>query len=262
MKKLFALALATVLSISGAKAGEPLEEFGIFNHVSVGAGVGVLDGIGFEVAAPITNYVQMRLGYSFMPKISYTAKDFEYEKSTDTKGNPTGEFDVKFKLNKGDFKFLFDVYPIKTSSFRVTLGAYIGREKLLKATSWDSDLKQAAPVSDLKPGEGLIIGDYTLGADLEDGIVRAAIHVKKFKPYIGLGFGRAVPKKRVGVAFDMGVMFWGTPGVYGRDVSSGEYIKIGKENAGDNATANKFFDILSKVKVCPVLSIRVNGRIF
>lgn len=40
------------------------------------------------------------------------------------------------------------------------------------------------------------------------------LKVSNFRPYVGLGFGRAVPKKRLGVMFELGVQFHGKPDVY------------------------------------------------
>ena len=49
-----------------------------------------------------------------------------------------------------------------------------------------------------------------------NGNVSGGLKVSGFRPYLGLGFGRAVPKKRVGVMFELGVQFHGKPGgVYG-----------------------------------------------
>ena len=240
--------MTTLFTTSWAKADEPIENFGIFNHVSIGAGFGILDGIGFEVATPITDFVQLRAGYSFLPTIKYEADGFEYKDNNDVEK----EAEADFSLNMKDFKVLFDIYPARTKAFHFTVGAYIGQDKLLKAKSY---------VPDIKPGEGLIIGDYTLGADYEDGYVRAAIKVNKFKPYVGFGFGHHMPRKRVNCSFDMGVQFWGTPAIHGRDVETGEYHKITKDDIGEES-ADEYFDTLSKLTVCPVISFRINGRIF
>ncbi|MBR1700257.1 MAG: hypothetical protein IJ714_10835 [Bacteroidales bacterium] len=64
MKKLFSLFVSVLMLGFSAFAQE---DKGLFNHLSVGATVG-LDGLGIEVSAPITRYVQLRAGYSlFVP---------------------------------------------------------------------------------------------------------------------------------------------------------------------------------------------------
>ncbi|MCH5302843.1 MAG: hypothetical protein J1E77_08380, partial [Prevotella sp.] len=66
MKKVMLFALAILLNVAGAKA-QKVEEYGIFDHLGVGVSVGTT-GIGFDLAAPVTDYLQLRAGYSFMPK--------------------------------------------------------------------------------------------------------------------------------------------------------------------------------------------------
>ena len=43
--------------------------FGMANRVGVGVGVGT-EGIGFDVAVPLTKYVQARVGLNVIPKIN------------------------------------------------------------------------------------------------------------------------------------------------------------------------------------------------
>ena len=64
--KVLVAILAFVLGANYASA----QDKNMFNHLSAGISLGVLDGIGFEVAAPIGNYVNARAGLSFLPGIS------------------------------------------------------------------------------------------------------------------------------------------------------------------------------------------------
>ena len=73
MKKRTLLALAAVFAI-GITANA--QDKNIFNHLNVGVSVG-LDGIGFDVAAPIGDYVRVRAGYTFLPGIKINA-DIDY----------------------------------------------------------------------------------------------------------------------------------------------------------------------------------------
>ena len=97
MKKTLLLAFAVFLCTANAKAENRVEKFGVFDHVSIGiTAFDILNGWGFEAAAPITDFVQFRAGYVFLPKFHYTT-DFEYNKNDGT----TGDVPVKFQLNKG-----------------------------------------------------------------------------------------------------------------------------------------------------------------
>ena len=87
---------------------------------------------------------------------------------------------------------------------------------------------------------GVVIGDYTIPVD-KNGNVSGGLKVSNFRPYVGLGFGRAVPKKRLGVMFELGVQFHGKPDVYPDDT---------------------FSKIMDKLTVYPVMKIRLCGRIF
>ena len=101
---------------------------------------------------------------------------------------------------------------------------------------------------------GIKLGDYLLTPDA-NGNVKATLNAKKFKPYVGLGFGRAIPNKRVNFKFDLGAMFWGTP-----DVVDHNGVSLSKQDwDGKDGGA---FRIISKVKVYPVLNFRIAGRIF
>lgn len=249
MKKLLLTILGALFSVSGAWADEPVEKFGVFNHMSVGVGVG-LTGFGVQVAFPITDYLALRGGYSFLPS-SLVDPTFNAKYTHD--GGKKDETKVGTNLNMGDVNVLLDFYFGKRSGLHLTGGFFLGKEKLVTA-------KNTSPIYGAGPGEGLIIGDYTVGI-CDDGIAHAAIKVNKFKPYVGLGFGRAIPRKRVNFAVDLGVMFWGKPEVWGSDVDDPtHFVKVGKENTGEEAA--KYWKYLEKVKIYPVLTFRLNGRIF
>ena len=98
------------------------------------------------------------------------------------------------------------------------------------------------------------LGDYLLTPDAS-GNAKATLKTKSFRPYVGIGFGRAVPHKRIGFKFDLGAMFWGTPNVIDHnDVSLMKQDWDGKDGGA--------FRVISKFKVYPVLNFRLCGRIF
>ena len=101
---------------------------------------------------------------------------------------------------------------------------------------------------------GIVIGDYTIPVD-NNGNVSGGLKVSGFRPYLGLGFGRAVPKKRVGVMFELGVQFHGKPEVY---TDSGDVKDLLNEIDEDDT----FTKIMDKLTVYPVMKIRICGRIF
>lgn len=123
----------------------------VFQHLDVSVTAGT-SGIGFDVASPIGNYVQLRAGYEFMPHFHYNV-DFPVEVGGepavkyDENGNRvesrfdrlaknlkeiTG-FDVddhvemKGKMTMNNFKLLVDVFPFQENKhWHFTAGFYWG----------------------------------------------------------------------------------------------------------------------------------------
>ncbi len=222
----------------------------IFNHMSLGVSLGVLDGIGFEVAAPLTDYVNVRTGFSFFPKIHYDVNGNEvYDKDS----KEAGEVDARVNFKKSDWRLLFDIHPFKSSSFRFTLGAFVGNSEIFEAYNTTKLEKYSDCFIEL--------GDYQIGFD-EDGNTRANIKVNSFRPYLGIGFGRAISRdKKFKFNFDLGVQFWGKPKVYGYDTVKGEMERITASDV-DNDDGKKALDIISKVSVSPTLEMRFVYQLF
>lgn len=201
-------------------------------------------------------------------------------------GNLPNKLEVQGKLDNTLGHILIDIHPFKTS-FHLTVGAYFGKDEIIDVYNKESGflkpinayneaiINANSPSAD--PGVKQVVNQYNLkmiGGELgdyfvtpnpaENGDVRAYAKVKSFRPYVGLGFGRAVPKKRIGCQFDLGVQFWGKPEIYvpTYDKAAGtyQYEKIDGDNAGEDA--GKVLKTISKVSVYPVLNFRLVGRIF
>jgi len=234
----------------------------LFNHLSVGVTAGT-PGIGLDVAMPIGNYVQVRAGAAFMPSIKVN-KDFDINISEDARkffaenGYDAPEtVEVEGKVGFTNGKLLFDIYPFKNSGFHLTAGAYIGSSKVVKLYNKENGfLKPISEYNKIVREEnklGVELGDYLLEPD-EHGNMEAKVKTAGFKPYLGLGYGRAVPKKRVGFMVELGCQFWGTPKVYCMDKELTENDVDGKDGG--------IMKTLSKVTVYPVLNFRLCGKIF
>jgi hypothetical protein len=199
------------------------------------------------------------------------------------------KMDVEGKLNNTTWHFLIDVYPFgAVSSFHATVGAYFGPSELISVYNKDdgflkplNEWNHAVENPSTLPAaaQTYVAGQKMIGAELGDyfitpnpsdkGNVEANIEVKSFRPYLGIGFGRAVPKGRIGCQFDLGVQFWGSPKViaptYERDATSVPYndrfkdTELKESNAGSDA--GKVLKTISKISVYPVLNFRLVGRI-
>ena len=263
MKKITFFLLLAAMMLSQTVRAQDTDDKNFFNHLGVGLSIGTEGPIGFDLAVPVCNYMEVRAGMSFWPGFKYST-DIKAEDPpcstvvtytnfpTTWVPSPDGKVNVEGKASQNNFKVLFDIYPTKTTSFHFTVGAYMSRKTFLTVQNTEPFLRP----SDWGTA-GLQIGDYDITSD-ETGTAKADLRVSKFKPYVGIGFGRAVPKGRIGCNFDLGVQFWGSPSVYSRDWN-GRMVKL--ESNDKDSDEGKALNTISKMKVFPVLSFRICGRI-
>lgn len=288
--KRLAFIVLTAFCLSETAAQE--EERVAFSHMGVGVSVGTT-ALGINVSTVLTPYLGVRAGINVWPLIKVgRLMHFRVEDTDREPGYVLQHLDeVNARLEEGekvlptiedimevDFKVLpkltaghiiFDVFPFpRSSSFHFSAGAHMGTEivvnihnrydgLLMPVTMWNNAMvnPNVQPVVEeygLKR-IGLALGDYFLMPD-QDGNIDAQIRVSGFRPYLGLGFGRPVPHKRIGLQFDLGLQFWGSPRVY----FNGEELK--PDRVGEEL--DDILSILSRIKVFPVLNVRLVGRIF
>lgn len=240
MKK-FLLTIIAAGAALCANAGLPA---GIFDHVGVGVGVGTT-GISIEASTPITRWVQMRAGVAIMPGIKFNANvdaDFDY-----SYGNYNDSYESEVEL-EGSLKrtqgyILFNIYPFPHGGFYVAAGAYFGGADLIKISGYSPELAER--------GGDVIIGDYVVPS--HNGYVKGGLKVNSFRPYLGIGWGRAVPNHLLNFNIDLGVQIHGKPKVYT------EYGEIDMTTLTDDDTFNKIMD---KVKVYPTLTFKLGFRAY
>lgn len=259
MRKLLLLCAFAVFGFGPAFAGNASSEDdnNLFNHLAAAVSLGS-DGIGIDVAAPIGDMFAVRAGMSIWPRIAFKTDVDPGSNSKSFILNDNGKIDVDVKPHITDFKLLFDYYPIEKSSFHVTAGAFIGSSILATVSNSKQFLQQ------YEWGKaGIQHGEYKIVSD-KSGNICLDVKGNSFKPYLGVGFGRALPRNRIGVTFDLGVQFWGKPAFYTNvkdDFGDTSYRKLTNQPNG-NKDLNDYIDKISKIVVCPVLSVRLCGRIF
>lgn len=275
MKKTILCLAAAFLAMTSASAQTDAR---IFNHLAVGLDVGTT-GIGADVAVPCTKFLDFEAGFSIMPKIKYSTSIHTNASSyIDASlrermlGSDLDNIPIQGKLNMVNGKFMVNFYPIPTNGFHITVGAFFGKGDVVevynttygqlnaintanKAIDEYNTTIAAVAELPLQDNIGLKLGDYLLTPDAE-GNAKATLKTNGFKPYVGLGYGRAVPgKKRIGFKVDLGAMFWGSP-----DIVDHNGVSLMKQDwDGKDGGAIR---IISKIKVYPVLNLRLSGRIF
>lgn len=275
MKKLFILVTAAILSSASAMAQS---DKNVFNHLGASVGIGTT-GITIDLSTNITSYVGVRAGVDIMPAVKYATdidinNDTELQRQYDTwrlwymATNPTAtppevkipsQVDVEGKLNNTTGHVLFDLYPGKKTPFHLTVGAYFGPSDIINVyTTKDEQLADVAKYNRWQNDPDLLIGaelgDYFLKPDA-NGHIDADVKVKGFRPYVGFGIGRGLPRKHaIGCSFDMGVQFWGKPEIYLQGDKQDESNFDGEDGG--------IVKVLSKITVYPTMTLRLTGKFF
>lgn len=254
MKKALYLFLVTLLW--GQSPVAKAQEATAFQHLGIGLSAGT-DGLGLEVSSPLTHYLQARAGFHFLPQRAYYRGEVKYRSALQHPDDHSIAFEVG--VNMRDWKFLLDFYPLRHSSFRFTTGFYWGDRTLIMGKS--------APHAALRNGGYILVGNTPFGGNKE-GIAPVEIRTAPFKPYLGIGFGRAVPSKsRLTVAFDLGLRFMGSPRLYAwsQDKLRYGFHEVRPEEIALDEDSRQVRDALKTlhgVQLYPVMSLRLCGRLF
>ena len=216
----------------------------IFNHLGVSAHAATT-GFGFELATPVTRFVTLRAGASFMPGFSFnTDVDGTYQSEY---GTHDFTMNVKGGLKRAQGSVILNVYPLANiSSFYIAAGGYFGGSRLVDITGHSDQLQELAGNPSIE------IGDYQIPVD-KNGNVNGQLKANSFRPYLGLGFGRPLPKGRLNFGVELGVQFMGKMKLY---TDGEELTKVLTDNDDD---WQKWMD---KLTVYPVLKFTLSGRIF
>ena len=232
----------------------------------------------------LTDHFGLRGGIDYVPEIKVTTTldmDFMDQKINEasemynvpadvireTFGLPD-KVDVEGQYDSFTGHALLDIHPAKGSGFRITLGAYFAQKDKKLVSAYNKEPGVLKNVADFNARRGMFaavpeeygklaakLGDYNIMPD-NQGNTNAYIKVKNIRPYVGLGFGRAVPKSRINCQFDLGVQFWGSPEVYN---GVNDQLLTSEGARGEDGGLLK---VISNISVFPVLSIRLSGRIF
>lgn len=266
MKKLMMVAVILLTSVGSVMAQKEYKR-GIFNHVGLNVGAGT-EGISVGLAAPVTSFFELEAGVNVMPSFKLSG-DLDVEVNTSSLPQvPNVQYPheatihAEGSFDRTTFNVKANLYPFGGGTkFFIAAGLSIGGEKIAEVSgSCDElrDFSQKLPTQELKDQFRQAVSANLAGYNLqfdENYNVQGDIRCKKVRPYLGLGFGRLVPKNRLGMRLELGCQFMDKLKVYQNDTE----IDINKalEDAGDD-DLSKF---VKDLKIYPVVKFSFTGRI-
>lgn len=127
-----------------------------FEHLDLGVTLGTT-GIGIDAAMPVSEWLQLRTGFSFMPKFDYhmsfgvqvgddaSASASKFKRLSGMLEGFTGykvddHVDMIGQPTFWNFKLLADFFPFRNKHWHVTAGFYLGSSKIAKAFNTTEDM--------------------------------------------------------------------------------------------------------------------------
>lgn len=243
---------------------------GFLNHVGINVGAGT-EGISVGLAAPVTSFFEVEAGVNVMPSFKLSG-DLDVDVNTDdlppvpvpnVQYPSSATIHAEGSFDRTTFNVKANLYPFGGGSkFFIAAGLSIGGEKIAEVTGSCDELRQFSEnnlhtpelKNQFRKAISANLAGYNLQFD-ENYNVQGDIRCKKVRPYLGLGFGRLVPKNRLGMRLELGCQFMDKLKVYQNDTE----IDINKalEDAGDD-DLSKF---VKDLKIYPVVKFSFTGRI-
>ena len=251
MKKLIISGLAMFMSLTSVMAQE---ETGIGNHLGWGVGFGT-EGFNASIATDLTQYAELEFGVNWAPGFARTESGDAFYFKEDNKRHGVGDMDIKAKVNRATLDFKGSVYPFATnenftSDLFVALGvSFAGKE----IASLEGTLNTSEGADKQKYVRA---GKYLL--PLDGNKADASARVNSVRPYVGLGYGRLVPKNNLGFRVELGCQFNGKIKLYQGD-SDNECELLSKRNI---ATDTDMQDVMDFFSIYPVLKVSLRGKFF
>ena len=229
MKK--TLAILTALAVSAfcvnAYAQIPEQDNQLFNHWSVGVGIGLTEGVQFSAATTITPNLQARIIFNTIspvvaianPIVSRNVENLSLKPLSFTQtglgiksNSPKIDLDkivAEGKLQQSNLAVLADFFPSANGVFHLTGGVILNFSPAILSTTASMYNAQGGPAID--PSNYAKTEFFGLSTDLEGKLhMDVKYGLQRIQPYLGVGFGRPVDVNgRVGFNFDLGVAYVG-----------------------------------------------------
>jgi hypothetical protein len=263
-----------------------------FSHLSVGAEVG-LHGYGVEVALPIQKHFVLKAGYNWMPSgdlfntdIKIDTRDLR-EAQENIENAHLHTFQNKFGdeavisagLHMGltNYKVMINWYPFASGRFYFAGGAYYTPDnkkddpfiRLSGHTTendWNAlkELNQVEKqINPLAPEReiALKIGNESYPVQEVDGqgFMAAEFKTDPLKYYVGVGVGRCIPNRFIGMQLEMGALIYHNAVLRCQDKEVGSITDAADSFGNDTKEILEYID---KYPIYPQVTLRLSFRLF
>lgn len=254
-----------------------------FRHLSVGAEVG-LHGFGVEVAMPVQKHLVLKAGYNWAPSGDLVNTDINIDteelKEMQEQYDPIAHFEHKFgdeavintgvHLGLSNFKAMINWYPFASGRFYFAGGAYYTPSSKKddpfirlsgKTTENDWAALKELQEYDQDAELALNIGDESYPVVEVDGCgyLEAEYKFDPLKYYLGVGLGRCVPNKFMGLQVEMGAMIYHNSMLYCQDKEVGSITDAADSFGNDT---KEILEYVEKYPIYPQLTLRLSFRMF
>ena len=263
MRLKFCLVLATTLFVVASVFSQ--NNFKSFGSMSLGVKASTF-GYGFEAATPLNKLLMLRLGVNLTngadKLIGKLVGDLNFPLPEDEDFIESfgymPDLGIKPGINFTHGNLLLDFHP--AGIFHITVGAFVGGSKLKVDGRLVDSNNQPSKLLPGKTWPVLEIGAQKQKIDMMNGQARLDVLLgNAVKPYLGLGLGRAVPKKRVSFKFELGAIYQNGYKIKNNgtvlDLKNAPETEV--QNIQNNV--NKFSKF---VMIWPMLNFQVCCRIF
>ncbi len=280
------LAVSTFISVS---AQDNMEAF---RHISIGAEAG-LHGFGVEIAMPIQKHFVLKAGYNWMPSgdLFNTNLTIDTKELRQVQENLESEFSHNFANKFGDesvvnaglqvgltnLKAMINWYPWASGRFYISGGVYYTPNSKqddafikLSGNTTENDWNALKELNQFKkekkPSEpesemALKIGNKSYAVREIDGKGNMTTEFKMdpLKYYVGMGVGRCIPNRFMGLQLELGAMIYHNSVLKCQDKEVGS-ITDAASNFGSDA--EEILEYVDKYPIYPQLTLRLSFRLF
>ena len=178
---------------------------GFLENIGIGLKAGTY-GAGVDVNVSILPVLKARIGFNYFGYTHLINETID-DNLEGVDGTPVSLTikDISVKLPNANL--LLDFYPLVNVPISITGGLYLGQSNIHLNAAVAPDVAFEYLEREMKSTGGKLSGDINIGGTV--------------KPYLGLGFGRTIAKKRVGFRCDLGAIYQGDLMLASDNVSGG-----------------------------------------